>query len=114
MRTTKIEWTERTWNPVTGCTKQSPGCAHCYAETMARRLHAMGLKTFVAQSSLRTGGTWDGTVKNLRHGWSHVYGFADGSEAMEELAQLGACLIGTEALSSIYDLPIKEDNLFDR
>ena len=46
MRTTKIEWTERTWNPVTGCTKQSPGCAHCYAETMARRLHAMGLKKY--------------------------------------------------------------------
>lgn len=46
MRTTKIEWTERTWNPVTGCTKQSSGCAHCYAETMARRLHAMGLKKY--------------------------------------------------------------------
>ena len=46
MRTTKIEWTERTWNPVTGCTKQSPGCAHCYAETMARRWHAMGLKKY--------------------------------------------------------------------
>ena len=46
MRTTKIEWTERTWNPVTGCTKQSPGCAPCYAETMARRLHAMGLKKY--------------------------------------------------------------------
>ena len=42
MRTTKIEWTERTWNPVTGCTKQSAGCAHCYAEVMARRLTAMG------------------------------------------------------------------------
>lgn len=42
MRTTKIEWTERTWNPVTGCTKQSVGCAHCYAEVMARRLTAMG------------------------------------------------------------------------
>jgi protein gp37 len=42
MRTTKIEWTERTWNPVTGCTKQSNGCKHCYAEVMARRLHAMG------------------------------------------------------------------------
>ncbi len=38
----KIEWTEQTWNPVTGCTKISPGCKHCYAETMARRLHAMG------------------------------------------------------------------------
>ncbi len=38
----KIEWTERTWNPVTGCTKISSGCKHCYAETMARRLQAMG------------------------------------------------------------------------
>ncbi len=41
MRTTKIEWTEKTWNPVTGCTKQSEGCIHCYAETMSRRLQAM-------------------------------------------------------------------------
>lgn len=46
MRTTKIEWTDRTWNPVTGCTKQSAGCAHCYAEVMARRLTAMGLKKY--------------------------------------------------------------------
>ena len=38
----QIEWTESTWNPVTGCTKVSPGCAHCYAERMARRLKAMG------------------------------------------------------------------------
>ena len=37
-----IEWTESTWNPVTGCTKISPGCAHCYAERMAKRLRAMG------------------------------------------------------------------------
>ena len=34
---TAIEWTDRTWNPVTGCTKVSPGCAHCYAETVAER-----------------------------------------------------------------------------
>lgn len=38
----KIEWTEQTWNPATGCTKVSPGCKHCYAETMAARLQAMG------------------------------------------------------------------------
>jgi len=38
----KIEWTECTWNPVTGCTKISPGCQNCYAERMARRLQAMG------------------------------------------------------------------------
>jgi len=37
-----IEWTEATWNPVTGCDKISPGCAHCYAERMAKRLKAMG------------------------------------------------------------------------
>jgi protein gp37 len=39
---TSIEWTEATWNPVTGCTKISPGCKHCYAERMAKRLRAMG------------------------------------------------------------------------
>lgn len=39
---TKIEWTESTWNPVTGCTKISPGCKHCYAERLALRLKAMG------------------------------------------------------------------------
>ncbi|WP_249978471.1 DUF5131 family protein [Vreelandella olivaria] len=37
-----IEWTEHTWNPMTGCTKVSPGCKHCYAEEMAKRLQAMG------------------------------------------------------------------------
>ena len=37
-----IEWTESTWNPVTGCSKISPGCKHCYAERMAKRLQAMG------------------------------------------------------------------------
>lgn len=39
---TGIEWTDATWNPVTGCTKISPGCKHCYAERLARRLRAMG------------------------------------------------------------------------
>ena len=39
---TTIEWTEETWNPVTGCSKVSAGCNNCYAETMARRLQAMG------------------------------------------------------------------------
>jgi protein gp37 len=37
-----IEWTDATWNPVTGCTKVSPGCKNCYAERIAHRLHAMG------------------------------------------------------------------------
>lgn len=41
-----IEWTEATWNPVTGCDKISPGCAHCYAERMAKRLKAMGQRNY--------------------------------------------------------------------
>lgn len=41
-----IEWTESTWNPVTGCTKISEGCTNCYAERMARRLKAMGQKNY--------------------------------------------------------------------
>lgn len=39
---TRIEWTDATWNPVTGCTKVSQGCKHCYAERLAKRLQAMG------------------------------------------------------------------------
>ena len=42
-----IEWTESTWNPVTGCTKISSGCKHCYAERMAERLQAMGQANYV-------------------------------------------------------------------
>lgn len=41
-----IEWTGATWNPVTGCSKVSPGCLNCYAERLARRLKAMGLKAY--------------------------------------------------------------------
>lgn len=41
-QSSRIEWTEATWNPTVGCTKISPGCKHCYAETMSKRLKAMG------------------------------------------------------------------------
>ena len=43
----RIEWTESTWNPLTGCTKISPGCKHCYAERMAKRLQAMRQPNYV-------------------------------------------------------------------
>jgi protein gp37 len=39
----RIEWTEQTWNPTVGCTKISPGCKNCYAETMAKRLQGIGV-----------------------------------------------------------------------
>lgn len=46
MAQSSIEWTEMTWNPTTGCTKVSAGCKYCYAEVMARRLHAMGIEKY--------------------------------------------------------------------
>lgn len=46
MASTKIEWTESTWNPITGCSKISTGCKFCYAEVMARRLKAMGQEKY--------------------------------------------------------------------
>lgn len=46
MKTTKIEWTDKTWNPITGCTKFSAGCKNCYAEVMSRRLKAMHLQKY--------------------------------------------------------------------
>jgi protein gp37 len=49
MAQSSIEWTEATWNPITGCNKVSPGCKYCYAEVMARRLKGMG------QSNYRNG-----------------------------------------------------------
>jgi protein gp37 len=49
----RIEWTEHTWNPVVGCTKVSPGCKHCYAEVMARRLRAMGASGYEDGFKLR-------------------------------------------------------------
>ena len=79
-----------------------------------RVIHGLGTKTFVAQTGLKTGGTWDGNVKNLRFGWSAVYCYDDGSEGMELLGQMGANLIGTAELKSFYNLPESEQNLFDR
>lgn len=51
--TSKIEWTEQTWNPIVGCTKISAGCKHCYAETMAKRLQAMGTPGYENGFALR-------------------------------------------------------------
>ena len=79
-----------------------------------RCIHAMGRMVFVAQANLEKGGTWDGTVKNLRQGWSSVACFRDGSEAARELEQLGAYLIDTENLAEFDVLAEENNSLFDR
>ena len=70
-----------------------------------RCIHALGLSTIAAQCSLKTGGTWDGSVKNLRFGWSPLCVFDDGSESAELLSQMGAEKIGFEDLKDLRKLP---------
>ena len=69
-----------------------------------RVIHALGRIVLVAQSDYQKGGTWDGTVKNLRRGWSPVAVFLDGSEAAAELEALGAYGILPEDLKDICSL----------
>src|ERR1700741_4364495 len=54
MAQSSIEWTEMTWNPVTGCSKISAGCKYCYAEVMSRRLLAMGVEKYKDGFAVRT------------------------------------------------------------
>jgi protein gp37 len=54
--TSKIEWTEATWNPTTGCDRTSPGCDNCYALTLAKRLKAMGQPKYQSDGDPRTSG----------------------------------------------------------
>lgn len=78
-----------------------------------RVIHALGYMTLVAQCDLKTGGTWSGTVQNLRHGWSLVVCFRDGSEASLELQNQGAYLMGIDDLSHLTDIQNPQLNLFD-
>jgi protein gp37 len=69
-----IEWTEATWNPTTGCDRTSPGCDHCYALTMARRLKAMGNPKYQADGDPATSGPGFGITAHpeqlaLPYGW---------------------------------------------
>ena len=69
-----------------------------------RIIHALGYITIVAQCNAGRGGTWDGSVHNLRNGISPVYCFRDGSSAAEELARLGATLIDSAQLARLDKL----------
>ena len=77
-----------------------------------RCIHALGRMVFVAQSELKKGGTWSGTVRNLRFGWSPVVCFRDGSEAAEQLEQMGAYQIGLADLQDFTCLQTPDNLLW--
>jgi protein gp37 len=64
MAKTKIQWATDVWNPSVGCTKVSSGCARCYAETMAKRLKAMGRPEY--QDTIGENGRWNGTIQLIK------------------------------------------------
>lgn len=78
-----------------------------------RVIHAMGEMTFVAQCTLGRGGTWSGTVRNLKENWSSVYCCRDGSEAAAQLEQLGATAITGEDLGDFAKLKCYTKSLFE-
>ena len=77
-----------------------------------RLIHCMGIRTFVAQSGYQRGGTWDGTVKNLRFGWSQVFCFEDGSAAAGLLRDMGAEGVNLEDLHNFNALDRRIYTLF--
>lgn len=77
-----------------------------------RCIHALGEKVLVAQASFRHGGTWDGSVKNLRFSWSPLFCFRDHSPACETLYQMGAEPVTLEDLMDLKALQGSEDNFF--
>ena len=77
-----------------------------------RCIHALGCKTFVAQCGYQTGGSWDGSVKNLRFGWSPLFCFDDGTPAARLLAEMGASLVNVEQLGNLDAIEPMEISLF--
>lgn len=74
------------------------------AHSRNRLIHCLGQKVFVAQSNLRKGGTWTGTVQNLQHRWTPVFCFDDRSESMGSFCAMGAVPICTADLDDIDNL----------
>ena len=78
-----------------------------------RVIHCLPGKTFIAQCTYGKGGTWDGTMRNLRFGWSGVFCFCDGSPAAKEFEQMGAVPVTALQLANIRSLQMPTGSLFD-
>ena len=79
-----------------------------------RIIHSLGQVTLVVQCGCESGGTWDGTAKNLRFGFSPVYCFRDGSPAQQLLAQMGAGVVERQDLQNLRNLQPNRMSLFDQ
>lgn len=89
-------------------------CPFTSARALSRNrvIHALGEKTFVAQCTVGVGGTWSGTMRNLKESWSPLFCFLDGSEAARQLVQLGVCGIDPSSLENFNELQAQTISFF--
>lgn len=89
-------------------------CAFSSQRALSRNrvIHCLANRVLVAQSAMGKGGTWDGVTKNLRHSWSSVFCFDDGTKAMRELMERGAQPVTPEQLTSLDRLTEATVNFF--
>jgi protein gp37 len=85
MGDSKIEWTDATWNPVTGCSKVSPGCAHCYAETISARFRITSKPWTPENAAENDGGR---LPVDYGTGWEDYAHWEDGREVTDDLPEL--------------------------
>jgi len=100
MAATTIEWTQASWNPVTGCTKISPGCKNCYAERMARRLQAMGQPNYVKGFEVAT----HGRALSLPLSWKKPQ-----TIFVNSMSDLFHELVPEEFIRSVFDVMVAAD-----
>lgn len=79
-----------------------------------RIIHALAQKVFVAQIRAGKGGTWDGSIRNLRHGWSPVFCYDDNSPGFQELVQMGAVPVTRNSLADISSLKSNSMRFIDQ
>jgi protein gp37 len=98
----KIEWTETTWNPVTGCDRISPGCDHCYALTLAKRLKAMGSAKYQNDGDPRTSGPGFGVTVHETAMTEPLRWRAPRKVFVNSMSDIGHARIGRPALARIW------------
>src|SRR3990172_4300026 len=82
MAKTKIEYGDRTWNPLTGCTIKSEGCVNCWARTMAKRLKAMGREEY--QNAVDEAGNWTGVITLVHDRLNEPYSWRESQRVLVE------------------------------
>lgn len=92
----KIEWTDETWNPITGCTKVSAGCANCYAERMAARLVKMGVSQY------------DGTVNEHGH-WTGAVNWAGDDVLVKPLRWRAPRMVFVNSMSDLFHQAVPDE-----